>query len=1169
MQTKLLRFGWVAGVVCALGSAAQIPPIAPWEARLPPPCPWGLPLSNGPIRVVIAGPERAARDMIELGRRLDVKLHPALFPDDPRRDAQAIEHLREGLGQAHDVVVLGNLDLSRIPSDLMDGILNSIADGKGLVVAQYNESMVPPRVRAFLETALPVPDTGPVTNGIGHQLTPEWQDGLEFVHLYTGENGQGRIVWLDYGEPAPKTHFLITPLRNPLYAELEYLDVYFSLVAKAIRWASGRVPEGRVSNVAAETLPTPDPSEIPPDFPKEYIELLQQGAILQPYQTFVVHLTEPLKRGWRLRAQLRRPGRNWQTTVPARTEGSTSRITVFAGPGACFLDMWITNRKNQVIDWHTESVTILGTPQFKSVRFSKTLLYPNDALDIVAELEGVPAGRFPPTLYARAYDSYGRLVAESLLPSTGESGRISLRLGFADLAAPRVKIECFAAFTEGKKPTEWDLRHAAYQYAYVPVHLSDPRRPLRLVVRHEALAEYNQRRRARALTWWGVDAVYTPVSEPAGFYCSEAGLWPVFEAARYVPEVVLDRTVRVPSFADPDFQQAESARLQDIAIKTWGADSAIFSLGDGNCLAQHEENVCQSRQSLEEFREVLAHTYGDVEKLNAVWNTQFDRWAEVAPAPEDVAEALGVYAPWLDFRRYMDCQFEAMHVLGASAIRRVRPDAAVGFVAAQGETPYLGYDWHRLSKSLRLICVPFEPVTLEKVRSYKRKDTHAALSLWDVQSDLGPNHMLWLPWYAVLHGFDSIWWNDETESGGPGALAPDSELPTLPFETLCRNIELVNGGFAALFRDAQRQPHGVAVYDSQASRYLSHVLRDAPCSTQQAEGAFLQAIKDMGLQCVFVSPEEAVAGTLTQHRVLVLPSSWALSDDEMASIRAFHAGGGHVLADFAPGAFDEHGNPRRESILKDIFDTETTNDAEIPAHWAVARRGNAVAAVIGNVVSEYGFQRQEDAGAVFREHLAALLTEMGIEFAAQLQTEDRRPFDGEITAWKCGDADIISVLADPCPRKKMVKGTLTFAASRRPYDAMTGRRLAASRKLRIRLAPGTAAIYSFLPYEVTRLELQAPKRVTQGARLPVRITIKTRTAPPGLHPVCVELKAPAGQPIRQYSQTLSCRDGSAETYLPLAMNEPVGPYLLRVRDVLTGMTAETMIVVTGAGEETH
>src|SRR5204863_285464 len=61
------------------------------------------------------------------------------------------------------------------------------------------------------------------------------------------------------------------------------------------------------------------------------------------------------------------------------------------------------------------------------------------------------------------------------------------------------------------------------------------------------------------------------------------------------------------------------------------------------------------------------------------------------------------------------------------------------------------------------------------------------------------------------------------------------------------------------------------------------------------------------------------AAALNGYRALILPRTLALSDREAAAIRDWVGRGGTLIADYLPGAFDEHCKGRATGALDEVF----------------------------------------------------------------------------------------------------------------------------------------------------------------------------------------------------------------------------------------------------------
>jgi beta-galactosidase GanA len=69
---------------------------------------------------------------------------------------------------------------------------------------------------------------------------------------------------------------------------------------------------------------------------------------------------------------------------------------------------------------------------------------------------------------------------------------------------------------------------------------------------------------------------------------------------------------------------------------------------------------------------------------------------------------------------------------------------------------------------------------------------------------------------------------------------------------------------------------------------------------------------------------------LTDFKLLILPNIAALSDAQCEQLRNFVKRGGSIVATFETSLFDEHGKPRKDFGLADIFGVSYDNAVEGP-----------------------------------------------------------------------------------------------------------------------------------------------------------------------------------------------------------------------------------------------
>ncbi len=1117
---------------------------------------WAVPLAESPIRTIFCCRSFGKDDIIALSRHIELKTTLITFPENPTEDNMALEELGASLAQDFDVLVFAGIDLRRIPRALFESLLQITDTGKGLVIIENTEAKLPPVYETLVRENFRLEENLPVTRGLGNPLTPEWGKILEFVELNVSQNGSGRLVRITYPTPAAKTHVLLSPLKYPFSAEPEFLDCYYSLIVRSILWSAGRDAKVTINSILAEDTPKPSPEEIPPDFPEEYIEHIRSGLYFQAYQVFRVELNGPLPKGWRVTGQLRSPGRGYTITVPIKREENSYKAMVLAGPGDYFLDAWIKDRKGRVVDWYTEPVSVFGLPEIKRVNLSKEVLQPNDQLNCAVEIKDVPIAQVPTAIYARATDSLGRLVTETYLPSIGETETAVLTLNFADLLSPQVKLEFFALKSTARKPTEWDLIRASHAFRYLPVSLPLPTESLMLVCNTPVLPEYNCQLLLKNLYGQGIRFIYAPYDNYTAFILGKVGLMGMFEVAAYRPQTVLDSAVRVPSFADKDFQQNELNRLVAVVSDADKYGAKCFSLGKGNCLSQAQENVCQSKDSLDEFRKDLQDVYRHLDNLNRIWGTQYKAWNEVMPPPEDVARRFDLPAGWLDFRAFMDKQFKFFHDRASSVVHKVCSDACVGFLTDKSNSPYSGYDWHELISKLDYIGIPPKNPMAKRLRSYATKNQHGVLVIEKSPEEANgkfESFINWYPWYGLTHGAQFLYLGEAFVGPSPGNLFSSNEI----LSTMMQTTDNVSSHFGPILRAADTYASEVGIYDSKINKNYLYLKQNLSENGDYAESSFVQILQDLSVQFRFITVNELQEQPNTALRFLFLPSTLALSENEINALKAFVDKGGILIGDVLPGIVDEHGILRAENRFREVFQdfSEVESIEEIVR---AATSSNAI--LLGNRLNDYYKVRREMCGKETRKILSDLLR--GFNYAQPVTIETSgTPFDGELTIWNYGAALICTVLAAPDGDKDYSKGELRFSRKFPIYDLMTGKRLPSRSRVRLKLSPGFGACFSQLPYEVEEVSVIVPEHVLPGSRLYIHCSIKTLSGAPGNHLVRAELVPFMGKRIGHYDRVIKCKDGVGETYVPLALNEQPGVYLVRVTDLLTGLKTEKRFVI--------
>ncbi|HEO70225.1 MAG TPA: hypothetical protein ENN80_03115, partial [Candidatus Hydrogenedentes bacterium] len=909
------------------------------EVRLDPHTPhvaWGRPLAGGPIRALFVAPRFTVRDVGELALRLDVDAdvvpmwdahHVGCDPDAPSQHipgasaSETLDQLERAIERKHDLVVAANIDADVLPARFWALVREHVAGGAGLLLANMDVESL-----SFARNFEPVDAGRGVVSGIGEAMTPEWYDGLDFVQ--TSTLGNGRVVVLNYAGKRPMTQCLLPSLSDPVSARPEHMDVYYSLVARAARWAAGRDAAVRIEAIEFEGIVGPSEEAIPPHVSDEAIQAMQDSIEDQPYRPYRVRLDRPAPRDVQVKIQIRDPHRALQVVYPpgevlrAGQRFYPFRATV--GPGRYFFDAWLLS-KNRVIDWYTEVVAIPGWPEFARVDFSKTELLANDALDITATVRSVMHKQAECMIYAQAVDTLGRTVAETYATLPG-GGTAALTLALADLIAPMVKVNVFAIEGPRRRFTPWDVHFAAHASLYLPVRRVAPVYRLSLLGNGLPAVECNTHAFLAQLAATGLDTVHAAPTQANRFALAQANLYPLPKVTQYVCPHAVEGVIRLPCLTDPAYHSTEESRIVDAVSLFETGGSGMYSLGDGNCLIESEENVCQSETCLEGFRKKLKERYATLDALNDAWGTRYPTWGEVAPCGQYEAMRTGLFAPWVAFRRHMDGVFAEAHRRGREIARQVDRRARVGFRAAEDTGPYRGYDWWKLASQLDVLGVPDDAVIAEQVRSVRAPDAYTGVCIGGRSPPREVGAAAWRVWHALFQRMPVLWIEapfGTADLGSPHtALSPDGR-PSPFFAALCDAVGHVQdlGLDALLLQAAWRRP-ALAVYASRASALVNHIEPSFGATSHETEAALLRVLGELGYPYDFVSPEQAMAGRLDDYLMLFLPMTRALSDPEVAAITRFHEQGGHLVADIAPGQFDDHGVMRDAPALDCVFDVQ-------------------------------------------------------------------------------------------------------------------------------------------------------------------------------------------------------------------------------------------------------
>lgn len=370
---------------------------------------------------------------------------------------------------------------------------------------------------------------------------------------------------------------------------------------------------------------------------------------------------------------------------------------------------------------------------------------------------------------------------------------------------------------------------------------------------------------------------------------------------------------RSPGLSDPVWRQKVAERVAGL-VRRYGSERPLFyNLADESGIADLAAawDFDRSPEALLVFRAWLAAQGGGLDGLNARWGTRFPTWEAVEPWTTDQAIAAPDrnFAPWADFKAWMDVAFAEAVAAAAQAARAADPAALVALEGAQ-VPGWGGYDYARLAPALDVMEIYGAGNSMELALGFNPRLIALRTSFED--SPAAERHARWR--HLFMGGRGTIVWDEADDVVAPDG-SPARRGAMLAMEPLLARAARVLAGSVPA-------PDPVALLHSQASFRLRWLLdrrggdhdwaaRDAEREYDDNAWRAARRIMLRRLAALGVGPHLVTGAALADLsaqgvRLLLLAHAIALSDAEVASIAAFRAAGGTVLADTEPGLWDDH-----------------------------------------------------------------------------------------------------------------------------------------------------------------------------------------------------------------------------------------------------------------------
>ena len=679
-------------------------------------------------------------------------------------------------------------------------------------------------------------------------------------------------------------------------------------------------------------------------------------------------------------------------------------------------------------------------------------------------------------------------------------------------------------------------------------------------------------------------------------------------------EVDTDNLIVTPSLSDPEvFAKTEEAMKKHVKAASEVAGIDIYLLGDewmwGAEFDYHPDNLAR-------YREWLKKHYDSLSALNRQWGTELKNWDDVTPVKGREVKEKGDFenlSQWYDFRRYMTEVWTEYVRRPYEAAKSVNPRAAVGHEGVYPSGIRSGNDAWQFMKYCR-VTGRYNSLLEEWYRSVDPEIIHGQYGGYGV--DYASPGARFFPWRSLFHGghwsFYYMLWDqaqpyqmiidfDGSPHGGYPAIARDEWGD-------------IKSGIGKLFIETRFTDDGIALPYSVASIYCGDLVGPGHRGDLYNHKNIIQ---ELGFQHTTLSTDQIAQGDLSAkgYKLLLLPTTMCLSDEQADAIKAFARQGGVVVANYATGARDEHGKARGKNPLDEFFGIDRSAVAEertnleltftadaaealrsaeptmLPGEpglkagkgKAWARFSDGTAAVIVNKVGKgRAVYTNLDIGAYGSSKGAGVRGEVIVEtrgaeeYVRAVQgifheifkmagvprrvtiSRDGKPFDRGETFYytdESGTPLYVGLMVN-VPESQSVE--VKFDKKAHLYDVRDGGYHGVTDQFEDEFHPGRVQVYAALPYKVEGVSLQiarpSPEHVFgPGADVKVDAEVKVDSGKPVLHVFRVEVLDPNGEFAEAYSANHRAENGRLNVTVPLGLDPTPGTWKVTFTDIASQM----------------
>ena len=1165
--------------------------------------PLNRPSAQDPVRALFMVAYTHGQDVVELAQRCALDFAAVISHADRGRfgmdrqyhalwaDLSTEAKTREvsaRLDEKPEVLVIASLDFTKIPPALQQRIMAMVSEGMGLVL------VAPPGLptgltqpseegRAAILSGVPLAgmqDCYPRDDLASDEL------GRKMVQAYA--HGAGRVVVIHWYDNPSAYDRGMTPRAASGVVDRRFEHRYnysLSLVGKALQWAAGREP-------GAEWTSLPQEGQVYPveDWPAEGLPLrMEWRGAANRAATLHATLRDPAGRiTWRGRQE---------TQLAFGANDLTVRLPA-PGAGLSYLHLALV-AEGRVKNWATVSFRVQRSEEIVSLDTDRRHYEQGETVQGEVRFRA-PLPRAA-QLLVTATDTYGREYARTSQPLRARARR-------ARFALPLAGTTSLANYVEAQVVRDGEVLARDETVVYTPRPRDSEFQSMMwdIYALPDTMVGHRTHQRIREA---GFNALYR--WQYMGDFHSEAmaDLMPVQYCTRLTARPDADGWLQLPSLhlklnygledrdhslANPAMQQVLRERVAAVARHSAPLGPWWYSLGDENWVRR---GWGYSPYGLEYFRGFLERRYGDIATLNREHGTNYANFADVPRWRPGAPAADGAIPATLDHELALDDEWAALHQFLAEEIREIDPTARVGAEGSEAG------DMERMLQGQEVWAPYAGKGELLRSLGPDKLRSHWWGGYGVGASDAGELWSWLLQGKANFHQFYAA-------TGVDGILNANLTYRDY-FMNLLPDLREIDGGLGMLLSGAQViSDRDVVIHYSRQSFHAGAALGKL-ARAAATDKALLDTLRAMGQDFRYASARLINEGRLLSPRakVLFLPASFCLSEQEAEGIARFVREGGTVVADTMPGVLNEYGRRLGAGLLDEVFgatgageplrieDLVVTGDLweqPVSLGLGVAFCDGSLQTTTGRalktvddvpvvVLNEYGQGRalllNFDLGRAPKAMIAQLVRAAlavadvqpefrleGVEGGEVSRGEYSSATLNTVSVLRRGDVTLAgAVLGSERPEEDV---SLAWDAPRHAYNVRTGEYLGLTDSVALAPLPPTqfgrraqAYLLSLHEEPVRGIIARGPGSVAPGGALELTVGVELGSGSPRDRLLRVEVIDSEGRNPLQLRRFVTLSEATTTCTIPFAFNDAQGRWTVRVTDLATGVSADKVVSV--------